>query len=69
MNPLTPNHNRRVEQERLRDEFAMAALPGLVGGRSWDTTKFSDIEIIKQWAKSAYLVADAMLVQREINKP
>lgn len=47
----------------LRDIFASDALTGIIG-RSWDHFKGSDMDLINQWAKSSYLVADAMLKAR-----
>lgn len=44
---------------RLRDEFAMAALTGLLAARSYDTTDGL------VYAATAYTLADAMLKQRE----
>jgi hypothetical protein len=46
--------------DRLRDEFAMAALTGLLAGRTyWNTTDGL------VYAATAYTLADAMLKQRE----
>jgi hypothetical protein len=41
----------------LRDQFAMAALPALI--------KLDSIETVKEAAKAAYYIADAMLKARE----
>lgn len=48
------------EREALRDQFAMAALTGLLS-KSGPTTNFSND------ARNAYFYADAMLKQREKN--
>jgi hypothetical protein len=45
--------------DRTRDEFAMAALTGLLAARSYDTTDGL------VYAATAYTLADAMLKQRE----
>jgi len=46
--------------DRTRDEFAMAALTGLLASRAyWNTTDGF------VYAKAAYTIADAMLKQRE----
>jgi hypothetical protein len=45
--------------DRTRDEFAMAALTGLLAARSYDTTDGL------VYAGTAYTLADAMLKQRE----
>lgn len=47
---------------KLRDEFAKAALPALITGRSWPDVSAN--EMIATWASCAYLVADAMLAAR-----
>lgn len=46
----------------LRDYFAAAALPGLIGGRAWGDKDAN--AIISEWATAAYLVADRMLLER-----
>lgn len=53
----------RIEQNRktLRDEMAMAALP-IMAGRLWKNT---GLELVADWAATAYAVADAMLAERE----
>lgn len=48
----------------LRDHFAGQAL-ALLGGRAWDHIEGSDRAIVKAWAQTAYVVADAMLAARE----
>ena len=48
----------------LRDYFAGKIVLALIEGRKWDTSGKSDSEIINQWAKTSYLVADAMIQQR-----
>lgn len=57
------NFARPKEGMTLRDYFAAAALAGLLP-RSWDTENTSDAEIIEQWGKSAYAVADSLLKAR-----
>lgn len=47
----------------LRDYFAAQSLAGLLG-RSWDTHNNTGEQVIAMWARSAYAVADAMLVER-----
>jgi hypothetical protein len=49
----------RGKKERLRDEFAMAALAGLASYVTKGAT-FDDI------AKDAYAIADAMIKAREV---
>jgi hypothetical protein len=46
----------------LRDYFAAKAMQGLMG-RVWGEQ--NDDELIRTWANSAYLMADAMLKARE----
>ena len=46
----------------LRDYFAGQDIVIML--RKWDDGK-SDTEMIKQWGKSAYLVADSLLAARE----
>jgi len=48
----------------LRDYLAGQAVIGLIGGRNWSEVKGGDDAVIKQWAVSAYLVADAMIAAR-----
>lgn len=45
--------------ETLRDRFAMAALTGLVFGRK---------DLIGNFTKEAYLIADAMMDQRDLRR-
>jgi hypothetical protein len=58
--PTTPYPLTTVPvSDRLRDEFAMAALTGLLAARFDEkTNRFV-------YAKTAYALADAMLKQRE----
>lgn len=53
---------KKVDRKRLRDEFAMAALQGMLASdSSVDRTK-----VVKStWAKIAYEFADAMVAQRD----
>lgn len=51
----------------LRDEFAMAALGGLLGG-SWDHLNLDDNALCSLWAEGAYIIADAMLAARKEGK-
>lgn len=53
----------RSARRKLRDQFAMAALTGLVAS---DTSNGKSWKII---AESAYASADAMLAQREKDTP
>jgi len=46
--------------DRLRDKFAMAALTGLLAARSYHGTVDARV-----YAADAYILADAMLKQRE----
>lgn len=46
----------------LRDYLAGQAL-ALIGNRAWDHIG-SDSEVIKVWARCAYQIADAMIVER-----
>jgi len=66
---MTHEENLRIakqkkEREALRDKMAIGAL-ALLGGRSWDVVRLGDEEVINQWARTSYLVADAMLIARE----
>lgn len=67
MNPLTPNYNRRLERERLRDEFAMAALATAPMIDAESIEKTGTELAVKATAQWAYRVADAMLAERERN--
>jgi hypothetical protein len=49
--------------DRTRDEFAMTALTGLLSGRAFWYTDASN------YAKAAYIIADAMLAERNIMTP
>lgn len=51
----------------LRDEFAMAALGGLLGG-SWDHLSLDDKALFLLLAEGAYTLADAMLAARKDGK-
>lgn len=51
----------------LRDEFAMAALGGLLG-RPWDHLDLDGKVLCSLWAESAYIFADAMLAARKEGK-
>ena len=53
--------DERLTPARLRDEFAMAALQGIVIGRPFCERAFA--------AKSAYEFADAMLAARALPHP
>jgi len=55
----TPFSTVRV-YDRTRDEFAMAALTGLVAARSYHGAIEASV-----YASDAYILADAMLKQRE----
>jgi len=66
---MTHEENLRIakqkkEREALRDKMAIGAL-ALLGGRSWDVVGLGDEAVINQWARTSYLVADAMLIARE----
>lgn len=64
--PVSDN-NLGYEGMSLRDYFATKALVGLLG-RDWSRTKHNDdTQLIRQWAESAYIVADVMLKEREKN--
>lgn len=54
----------QCEGMSLRDWFAGMALQGLIAGRDWSHIA-SDDGKLKAWTEGAYLVADAMLAQRE----
>jgi hypothetical protein len=63
---ITLEQLQEVEQRRLRDEFAMAALQGLISGpnvEKGDCKTFD--EIAQSVAKASYRFADAMMKQRE----
>ncbi len=49
----------------LRDYFAAKAMQPLIAGRNWSQFTGSDEELIAQWAKSSYAMADAMLAARQ----
>lgn len=51
----------------LRDYFAAKAMQPLIAGRNWNHFKGTDEELIAHWAKASYVLADAMLAER--NKP
>ena len=53
-------HADRTKRERLRDEFAYAALKGILSGRHPEST-YTGHEV----ADAAYKIADAMLAARE----
>ena len=48
----------------LRDYFAGQAISS-IPLRSWDHLEGDDMDRIRAWAKCAYLVADAMLDERD----
>ena len=57
-----------AEQPSLRDRFAMAALTGLTGSEAivdQGCGKDSDKKAAKLYAEAAYLIADAMLTERQ----
>ena len=61
--PTTPYPLASVSvYERLRDEFAMAALTGILAARPYHGTRSDDATV---FAAAAYALADAMLKQRE----
>jgi hypothetical protein len=61
--PTTPYPLASVPvYERLRDEFAMAALTGILAARPYHGTRSGDAPV---FAAAAYTLADAMLKQRE----
>lgn len=47
----------------LRDYFAGQVIVIML--RKWDEPAKADVDLIKQWGKSAYLVADSLLAARE----
>ncbi len=52
----------------LRDYFAAKAMQGFMG-RSWSHIKVKDdYELLGRWAKSSYILADAMLKERGKNQ-
>jgi len=53
-------HTVPVHHDRTRDEFAMAALTGLLASRTYWNKNDGLV-----YAKAAYTIADAMLKQRE----
>ena len=57
------NAELRRENISLRDQFAMAALTGII---TRSATYFGDTEF-KNFAINAYLIADAMLVARDVS--
>ena len=54
---------REAEKLTLDDQFAMAALPGIIQ-RSWDHIEDGE-ERFKAWANAAYRTAAAMLQARK----
>lgn len=68
LNDMTDRGQHRIEemqelQETLRDQFAMAALPGLLY-RAEFTASHPDLLPL---AKDAYVMAEAMLIAREMD--
>ena len=64
---VLPNGRQQGAYEgmTLRDYFAAKALQPLIAGRNWSEFIGSDEELIAQWAKSSYALADAMLAARQ----
>lgn len=56
-----------MTENTLRDQFAMAALTGLVAARTSVSTSNADPH--KTFAIASYAVADAMLAERARQKP
>jgi hypothetical protein len=63
---LHPSSEFRYKEEgmTLRDYFAAKAMQGLMV-RNWSNHKGTDEELIGVWARSSYVVADAMLKARD----
>lgn len=62
MKPHTLPVYDQTRDDRLRDEFAMAALTGILAARPYHGTRSDDATV---FAAAAYTLADAMLKQRE----
>lgn len=54
---------RRAGEKMLRDQFAMMAIQGCVGKLPYDYEKRD--EFIKNLAVGAYMIADAMMEERQ----
>jgi hypothetical protein len=59
-----PEPNAPEPGMTLRDWFAGQALPALITGRDWSGIP-DDQSKVDAWAAAAYIVADAMLAERE----
>ena len=56
--------NIKYEEKSLRDEIAMVALTGLLANSNADYTTLNE-DSPKKFAEDAYLLADAMLEERD----
>ena len=58
---------------KLRDDFAIAAIPGLIQGGylkdSVNPNPETSVETYRNFAKYAYKIADAMLLERKAKEP
>lgn len=68
--PAFPHPNRDFTEAyggapgmTMRDYFAAHAF-AIMSGRSWDYLQQTDGALIGTWAKTAYAIADAMLIAR-----
>ena len=62
--PFIVSTPSRPEKPTLRDQFAMAALTGLIGsGKSWDSNKGRRCAAVSR-SVTAYKYADAMIAER-----
>ncbi|MEO1240839.1 MAG: hypothetical protein AAFX54_02935 [Pseudomonadota bacterium] len=63
------NANKIKERQRLRDEFAMAALTGIISATHAETRQAQgsrrDVDWTAYYADAAYNVANAMLAARK----
>ena len=48
---------------RLRDEFAMAALPAIIAHNELEPNPTA-VTVAQSWARDAYLIADEMMKER-----
>lgn len=55
----------RKERLALRDQFAIAALQGLLGSRYVDIDDEGHVEYLSKMSIAAWNLADAMLAKRE----
>jgi len=60
-----PEDMTEAERDRLRDEFAKAALAGELAAQSAETGEYSNVASIRILAENSYAIADAMMEARD----